>query len=522
MDRNNKKIKKQRSKTEETVLKQWRLEDYMKSQHWIVFFSTLLWGLAAHGYMFLNKFSWHDDIGQIFGVGGSYGLGRWFLGMLGEGVQKYMGNVSLPWFNGILSLLFIAAGNVLLVEMFHVKRTSSCILLGAVMTVFPSWTSTYAYMFTVAYYAFAVFLALLGVYLVWVIKKPWCGILAGAVCQCFSMGIYQAYLPLAATVLLICFLNGVIMEPKKPIWEQFRKGLYMVSSLFVGIILYFITNRVVLALKDISLSAYQNIDRMGKTDLKTMLNGILLSWKDFVVPVRGGNTDMYMQSVRPVYYVFLTFSIFLLAWHMIRCARSDKHSCLFLAGGFLFFPVGINLLYLMGDVGDIHSLMVYAKVMVFVLPIVLAERLSPDAGKVKKYAALFLSILLVYVSVFYTHYANVCYLQAEFQLSGTISWMTSLAARIEVCEGYSRELPIAYVNEGNLSVRQTNEPSMEVIPYGSTQSNWKISLYRWCGFYHEEVADITAIESLSEVQEMPSYPAAGSIGVINGVIVVKF
>lgn len=511
----------------ETVLKQWEVTDYIKRQHCVAFFSTLLWGLAAHGYMFLNKFSWHDDAAHMFDVGYSYDLGRWFLGMLGEGVQKHLGNVSLPWFNGMLSLLFIAAGNVLLVEMFRLKKISSCIFLGALMAVFPSWTATYAYMFTAAYYSFAALLALLGAYLVWVIKKPWCGVLAGAVCQCLSLGIYQAYLPLAATVLLICFLNDVIMEPEMFVWERFRQGMYMVISLFVGIIFYFIANHTILGIKGISLSAYQNIDRMGQTDLKTLLKGTIMAWKDFIIPAQGGNADMYMQSVRMAYYIALFFSIFLLAWHMIQWAQRQKCSFFFLLAGLLCFPIGINLLYLMGSIGGIHSIMVYAKVMVFIFPIVLAERFQPDVSRIRECCTLFLSALLLYVSIFYTHYANVCYLQAEFYQTETISWLASLATRIEGTEGYNKELPIAYLNEGNLlgqPDRVTNEFSTDIIPYAPTfmYTSWKISLYRWCGFRHEEVSDITGIESLLEVQRMPVYPATGSIRVVNGVIVVKF
>lgn len=529
MGRRNKNIIQQRKHAEETVLGQcgWEVAGYIKKQQWVAFFSTLLWGLAAHGYMFLNKFSWHDDTAHAFGVGGSYTLGRWFLGILGEGVEKYLGNVSLPWFNGLLSLLLIAAGNMLLVEMFHLKRGSSCVLLGALMAVFPSWTATYGYMFTAAYYAFAAFLALLGAYLVWEMKKPWYGVLAGAACQCLSLGIYQAYLPLAATVLLVCFLNEVIMEPEKPIWGRARQGLYMVLSLLVGVVFYFAANRAVLAAKGISLSTYQNIDKMGQIDLRMLLNGAALAWKDFLIPPQGGSTDMYMQSVRTAYYVALVFSICLLAWHMVQCAQREKCSLFFLLAGLICFPIGINLLYLMGDVDIIHSIMVYAKVIVFIFPVVLAERLQPGIGKMRENSMLFLSALLLYVSIFYTHYANVCYLQAEWQQAEAISWMASLATRIESTEGYSKGLPIAYLNEGNVpgqSGRLANEFSTGIIPYGpsSMYSRWKISLYRWCGFRHEEFPDIAGIESLPEVQGMPAYPAAGSIRIVNGVIVVKF
>ena len=301
----------------------------------------------------------------------------------------------------------------------------------------------------------------------------------------------------------------------------------MILSLMVGLIFYLAANHMVLAAKGISLTDYQNISRIGQTNLKMLLHGILLAWKNFIFPVQGGTADMYMQSIRMLYFVTLAFSICLLVWHIAQCGRREKTSLFFLLGGVFAFPVGINLFYLMGDIAGIHSIMVYAKVMVFIFPVVLIERLGSDVEKVRRYSMLCFSVLLLYVTVFYTHYANVCYLQAEFQQSEAISWMASLATKIESAEGYSKELPIAYLNEGNMpdtSNRLTNEFSTGIIPYGSTwmYSRWKISLYRWCGFRHEEVADLTGIESLPEVQGMPAYPAAGSIRVVNGVIVVKF
>lgn len=54
--------------------------------------------------------------------------------------------------------------------------------------------------------------------------------------------------------------------------------------------------------------------------------------------------------------------------------------------------------------------MLYAKVMVFILPLALAEKVQIDMVKIKKYSMLCLSLLLVYVGIFYTHFANVCYL----------------------------------------------------------------------------------------------------------------
>ena len=148
----------------------------IRDQHKTVLISTLIWGLVAHGYMFFNKFSWHDDMFYLKGVGATYTSGRWFLGFLGELVNKLMGqNVSVPLYNGLFALLFVALGNVLLVEIFHLKKRFSAFFLGGLMIVFPSLVTTYGYMFTVSYMMFSAFLAILGVYLAGVLRTAYLG-----------------------------------------------------------------------------------------------------------------------------------------------------------------------------------------------------------------------------------------------------------------------------------------------------------------------------------------------------------
>lgn len=46
----------------------------------IIWLSTFLWGILAHGYMLFNKISYHDDIAMFFGASGIKSLtnqGRW-------------------------------------------------------------------------------------------------------------------------------------------------------------------------------------------------------------------------------------------------------------------------------------------------------------------------------------------------------------------------------------------------------------------------------------------------------------
>lgn len=505
-------------------------------QHKTVFFSTLLWGLAAHGYMFFNKFSWHDDLFYLEGVGATYTSGRWFLGVLGELVNITMGhNVSVPWFNGLAALLLVALGNVLLVEIFHLKKRISAFFVGGVMIVFPSLVTTYGYMFTVAYMMFSAFLAILGVYLAGALKKAYLGIPAGAICICLSLGIYQGYLPLAATVCLMAFLNNVIMEPESVLKRGggFEKAVRWVLSLSFGLVSYFIVNNTILAVKGLVLTNYMGISNMGHTNLETLLGGIISAFKEFFVPVLGGRADLYMLASRKAYYVALVITVCLLVWHILQVWKKNRAASLLLFAAALCFPIAMNLQYLMGAAG-VHGVMLYARVMIFVLPVVLNERLESCGNVLRKCSAGLVGGVLLYSCLFYTHYANMCYLQAEFQHSKEVSLMTTLATQIKSTKGYRKDLPIVYLNAQDIysdSLKDSTDEELvkefgiELEPYFRTFWVWKKGMRNWCGFYQEEITDekqVSKIEAKKEVQDMPSYPTEGSIRIVDGVIVVKF
>lgn len=505
-------------------------------QHKTVFFSTLLWGLAAHGYMFFNKFSWHDDMYYLEGVGSTYMSGRWFLGILGKLVKIFMGrNVSVPWYNGLVALIFVALGNVLLVEIFQLKKRFSAFFLGAVMIVFPSLVTTYGYMFTVSYMMFSVFLAILGVYLTGALKKAYLGIPAGAICICLSLGIYQGYLPLAATVCLMAFLNNVIMEPESVLkyGGGFGKAVRWVASLSLGLVLYFIVNHVILEIKGIELTDYMGINNMGHTNLKMLLSGVVAAYKDFFVPILGGRADLYMLTVRKAYYISLVIIACLFIWHLLQTWKKNRVAGLLLLAAALCFPIALNLLYLMGSAWY-HGVMLYAKVMIFVLPVVLNERLEPCGNVLKKCSAGAVGALLLFSCLFYTHYANMCYLQAEFQQSKLVANMTTLATQIKSTKGYRKDLPIVYLNaqepysdslKDSTNMELINEFDIELEPYSRIFWAWKTGMQHWCGFYQTEITDekqISKIEKKKEVQNMPTYPEQGSIRIVDGVIVVKF
>lgn len=59
----------------------WQNINKIRKQQCIAFLSAIITGVVSHGYVFANKISYHDDT-VLNGFGGTFPLGRWFLGFM--------------------------------------------------------------------------------------------------------------------------------------------------------------------------------------------------------------------------------------------------------------------------------------------------------------------------------------------------------------------------------------------------------------------------------------------------------
>lgn len=133
------------------------------SRYKAIWFCACLWGLSAHGMAMFNKYSFHDDA-SLFLVGGTYSLGRWMLGILDEGVRMLTGSAhySVPLFNGVLVVVFIALSSMLISNLFEIESGLLQAALTGVMITFPVVTGLFGYIFTAPYYFFGTLMGIGG------------------------------------------------------------------------------------------------------------------------------------------------------------------------------------------------------------------------------------------------------------------------------------------------------------------------------------------------------------------------
>lgn len=529
-----------------------------KNYH-LIFIASLLIGVCVHGSRIFTEYHAHDDA-TMLGVGTTYTSGRWFLQVLYKLQMMIMGSsINTKGFLGIIVLILLAVICVILAYGLGFRSGRSCLLLTCVVVTFPYVASLLSYTYTAPHYCISLIMSLSGAILVQSgrnnrqkIFRTLCGMaLVG-----LSMAVYQTSLcPFVAFLALLAVKNS--FENESETWKDFFVRCFRyLAGCIGGCLFYYVSNSAVLYIKDLSLSGYQHIDTMAEFTLSQMVSRAILAYKEFFYPASAENYSFYCTTpIRWAYwFTLLALGVCAVVFLKRELKKGRFQKALQLLILFSVIPLAVNSVFLTADVSqtNIYSLMMFAGVMVYVCLIGALERLGwadaregegvsagEESGKnrvqfLARAGCPAAAALLVYISVYFAYTASICYTKAAIQQQQTIGYFNRLITRIQMAEGYSADMEIAFINqwskdEEELSLRYLfDEDGYRIAAYNYSSLinmyNWKKYMEMWCGFKASEVSEETMEEykSMPEVQQMPAYPYDGSIKVIDGVLVVKF
>ena len=116
----------------------------IKKEWKIAFISTIIIGLITHMFIMVNNLPNHDGLLNIVGNQEHIELGRWFL----KFACLFSSYFTIPWIIGIISILLLGLTSVVIIEIFNIKEKINIILISAILVVFPTIASGFAYIFT--------------------------------------------------------------------------------------------------------------------------------------------------------------------------------------------------------------------------------------------------------------------------------------------------------------------------------------------------------------------------------------
>lgn len=508
------------------------LESHFARHHRIIFLSSFVLILLTHLYLFTNLFINHDNVhGMFYNCDCGLASGRWLLQL----VTNLAGNFSSSWLDGIVSALFLAAVCMIFAAIFDIRRPLPVGLLVLCMVAFPTVTSIYTYMFNSSQDFLSMLLAVLAV---WLIRRGGIGTsLLGVLCITCSMGIYQAFFCLTAATLVLTMLIEVCRGRWKDSFTGFLiTGLRYLGWLVLGLVLYLVVTKVCLWYTGTELVDYQGISSMGQITLPILLQRVKDAYQRLI-------TYYFYNPMYPkLFSVLVAVSVLVdaVVVGLLLAARQLHKSAsnlLQLAMLLVVFPLACNSIYLMVESWTVHNLMVYPAILPLLLPVILGNQITArdlselgklGKGRLRTLAALCVCGLLIIQAAFGYQFfvlTNRAYTCMDLTYESAYAYLTRLTAKIELQEGFTPDSHIALLGNASLpstvpDVYMTGVLSLESAI--NMYSRYQFLYYFMSSPYHyasQEEEDM--VKASQEFQQMPCYPAEGSVITIDGVIVVK-
>ena len=492
---------------------------------------TFLWGLIAHAYGFLSGAFSHDVLNALYADGvenyWKLQLGRFLVVLYRRTVRCA---VTMPWLIGLLALLWIGLAVWLMAKLFRARSPWLLCLLAGICTVnltVIALTGTYLYELDAD--MLALLLAVAAAFL-WD-RFGWAGSALGLFFVAGTLSLYQSYLSVTVTLLILCSLLALLRSER--FGAVFGKGLRGIGMLLLGGLLYFLLLKL-LAARGISTDtgSYNSVSQafQGGTGL---LSGLAAVYGELAASFFDPGAAFLGGGLRVLNLLLAGLGAVLLLRALLHRGMGPAEKLLFLAL-VLLLPLGANLTRLLG--AQVHDLMKYAFWLLYLLPLLLAFHAaqSGTAGKAARALAALLAALLLWSN---TQTANALYVKKDLEASATLSLMTRVLSAVEQNPDYvPGETPLAFVGVSE----QLNDAVYGFADYGritGAESGSAIPAAHAEYYYNAYAAYFryilnnpavfcphdkwNALQGDPAVAALPCYPDPGCMQLTDGVLVVK-
>lgn len=474
----------------------------------VPFLSALIAGLVCHGYAFTNKLVNHDEIESLFGKGATITSGRWGL----ELVKALFPDWSMPWIYGIVSVLLISAAVCLIIRILSIRTKPMQILLSVLVLSFPSLTGNFSFMFTSSAYALSFFLAVLFVHEY--LKGGWLHTGISIVCLVFALSMYQAYISVAASILVLLMiakaLDGISVR------DNVLFGIKSLLVMGLAIAIYMAGCLLVFRITGAEFNSYVTENVKGDVSI---IRRVRMAYDAFFYVFQFRN--FYIISTELSRYIHIALGLVAICGLAVARKPLSVIMAAFLTA---LLPLSICCMYLIMSQESIHTLVMYSFVAVYMLLALVLERLQ---GRYACWLRDGCCLLLAIVAVSNIYFANMVYLKMDLQYENASSFYTTLISQVKQTEGFDEHSRLAIIGRQDNLLHQFPEldtelllgPSRDLVNIYSRENFIKYYLGFDIPFASE--AEISALEEDARVQAMAEYPYYGSVQNIDGCIVVK-
>ena len=343
----------------------------------IAFLSCFITGMLAHGFLIFNQMYNVDCLYVPYGMSPILASGRWFGVLINNLFVLFLkNNLSINSFNIIIGIFLLSLCASLLINIFNIKKRYVSIIISSLLAIQPAIINLTGYSFVFHLDIFAMLLTTYAVKLMLVNKK----FVAPSILLGLSMGIYQAYMPYAITIIFVYYFLYIIDGNEI---SKIIKPIFKCLSIFaISIIIYIVGLKLTVLLfnkftiEEIQVG-YQGMDSSGLplSSIQNLFVNLINPYKGFldIYTGRFGYITNF-PIMRPVLIlVLLTFILLcikiLSATYVIN--KTNFFISIFLI---LLLPIAFNpqLIYYLGNNSRVQT----STFFIFFVPLMLLDRIN--------------------------------------------------------------------------------------------------------------------------------------------------
>ena len=428
---------------------------------------------------------------------------------------------------------------MILMDIFEVKSKLIAVIIGGLMVVYPMVTSLFSFMFTTWPYFMGLVFSFQAVRVLtrgFSIKN----LIISSVWLALCLSLYQAFLGVAICLFLLKMLFDVINGKTDSVATYALQGISYVVELVLGLGIWAAVAKIIRTVKHIELETYKGWDE--GYNLAKFPSKLIEALKSFLTfRMEGINALRYLRMISLLIFVLTLVMIVML---LIK-SRANIWVRLSAIVGVIFMPIGMTIVYLLStsDEYQVSTLMIYAEVFVYIIPLLLLEVYdnfeNALAGKLSQVVAGLMIMCTTVMTVGYVYLDNAAYNKAAIFQEQANVYMAALLANIKSTEGFSDDMEIVFVGFNNVADATINEVASKEEMDGIQLEKYYNSLEEMLNYgvniqylrdhigignanmTIEDPNQDTSISEMPEVQAMPTYPNDGSIAIIDDMVVVK-
>ncbi len=506
------------------------------------FVLTFVIGLICHAYAYLNYQPNHDSLYEAVSNSDYWTMkieyGRYIKPLCDMVLGKF---ASFPWINGLIALFWLSLSAYIITDIFKIeKRRDIGLFCGILTTNITVISMSATYTQDLSANMFALFLSLVGTH-IWFdmtakyaelsVKKKILLSLAAAVCVFVSMGIYQAFVSVFITLVLIISTMRLLNEEAecKNVWLGDICGAI---SVIVGGVLYYGVYKLVLLATGIEMNTknYNSLSNLFASEnsvIEQFVETFTLVFK-YIFTAPYYTYPTYVTTAISIAIFAAMVICFIIAVRNLRKKKAKKSVRISVVFFFLMIPLTMNIVNLLG--GVTHAVMIYSFWFTYIVAILMTKHFSKIKSKMffEKATALLLCCL-IFANI---QVANAVYVKKTTEQQATLSVMTRVIDRIEAIDGYvPGETPVAFMGIPDNYLNEYEEFEDQIFITGAGYKS-QITYPNIYKKYFSMIlkTDINVMSNKDAVkfyddnnlEEMPKFPDNDSIKMINGTVVVKF